>query len=1088
MSRQLKKNQPVSTEILGHSISSLTSRTVFRWTPAQTRTFVHFGTHPRTLDISLKQLDISPLYRSLGLDPEDRRRNGQGVLIVDVLDPKLKNKLRGIRTKAYEGMEKRGGGGVKEECMKEEEEEEDEDEMDLDEEQDQGLSLNQRQRQGLGQRQKQRQGQRQRQRQKQRQRQGLRSSLRLNRNRESMMRDDLDNNDDNSEETNSPMADAATPTPAPATPAPATPAPAPAAIPAAEVPAVPAAALLNAANAAPLAAGRDANPPNQNGDDAALFAQDYNGNAAHFNKGNSVEINTPMADARTPTPAVLAAGLPAGLPAGPATFMFGAANAAPLANVWNFNPPNQNQNGLGNDAVPFFRQDNNWNAAFAEMHGFDELELLNGVGVGVGIGMGDGAVAVDGAVDPAPGSAPAHALAHAPAAPIAAGNGYGNANANANANPLPIDIHANDNNDEQEEIPLIDGILPAPALGLPPAAGFPAESPGPAAALLNAADAGPLAASGAQFIWNPHLLYQNGAPFLGQDYNWDNVYFNNKNGEEIDIPAFAAPLAAAAAEAPVENPAGLAPALFNADGAAAGAAPPLAAAAGLPAENPAAPLAFAAAPGANGANNAPFDWDQFNIPNQNGAPFLDHEIDWEALFNEIRDNGNGNGNGEERHGRDGLELLNDVDNGALPPFAIDGAVDDALAAPAPPHAFAGLDPALAAPIAVGGNVDFDQFLIDIDNYDDDEGEAEAEEEVLNDGGLPALALPLANAVEEENVDEVLGSGGGDAQVADQAQAQAQAQAQPGEFDINYDPTIYVFEDAVNARPRMDVSLSETSFKTPNFLTTVDIPLSPDSDGSDIESCVDTENKQEELGIDSELADVDTYVDGDDKADLLDLEWLTRKEHYASTVPIDVDTHVGRDEEADVAKRLAGIKSASTHKTYLKVFRLVYERANRRKIDEKINRPQESSEEVPLVYRGSRKRLADQGDYDEAKWRALADPDQVHVRVHQDVSRHKRSLRRPAHIEAKDTLILPEIIFNPSLTFRPHVALLSLIFADNAFLAPGLMSAERIRELEIPLGCEQLPLRLKPEIATRPTHRVPADHSSELPPIRCKQRF
>ncbi|KAI9046402.1 hypothetical protein LZ554_009578 [Drepanopeziza brunnea f. sp. 'monogermtubi'] len=763
MSRQRKRNQPVSTDILGHSISSLTSRTVFRWTPAQTRTFVHFGTHPRTLDISLKQLDISPLYRNLGLDPEDKRRNSQGVLIVDVLDPKLKNKLRGIRTKAYEGMEKKGEEDVKEERMKEEEgdeeeeeeEEEDEDEMDLDEEQDQGLGLNQRQKQGLGQRQKQKQ--------KQRQRQGLRSSLRLNQNRESMMRDDLNNNDDNSEETNTPMADAATPTPATATPAPAP-------------------------------AGRDVNLSNQNGDDAALFAQDHNGNAVRFNNGN-VEMNTPMADARTPTPAVSAAGHPAGLPAGPAAFMFDAANAAPLANGWNFNPPNQNQNGAGNDAAPFFRQDYNWNAALAEMNGFGGLELLNGVNV-------------DGAVDPALGPALAPALAHAPAAPIAAGNGYGNAN--SNANPLLIDIDDNDNNGEQEEVPLIDGILPAPALALSLAAGLPAENPGPAAALLNAADAGPLAAPGAQLNWNPNLLYQNGVPFLGQDYNWDDVHFNNNNGAEINIPALAAPPAAAAVEAPIENPAGPAAALFNADAAAgaAGAALPLAAVAGIPAENPAAPLALAAAPGANGANNAPFGWDQFNIPNQNGAPFyepvFEHNIDWEALFNEIHDNGNGNGNGEERNGWDGLELLKDVDDGALPPLAIDGAVDDAPAAPAPPPAHA---PALAAPIAVDGNFDLNQFLVDNINDDEQEAEAEeaeAEEEVLIDGGLPALALPLAVAVEEENIDGALGNGDGNAQVADQAQAQAQAQAQPEEFDFNYDPTVYVLEDEINGEWNLDL--------------------------------------------------------------------------------------------------------------------------------------------------------------------------------------------------------------------------------------------------------------------------------------------
>jgi hypothetical protein len=67
-------------------------------------------------------------------------------------------------------------------------------------------------------------------------------------------------------------------------------------------------------------------------------------------------------------------------------------------------------------------------------------------------------------------------------------------------------------------------------------------------------------------------------------------------------------------------------------------------------------------------------------------------------------------------------------------------------------------------------------------------------------------------------------------------------------------------------------------------------------------------------------------------------------------------------------------------------------------------------------------------------------------------------------------LLPEIIFNPSLVLSPHVALLGLIFANNAFLAPSLTSAERISELDIPAGYEQLPLYLKPEIADIPVFR------------------
>ena len=73
-------------------------------------------------------------------------------------------------------------------------------------------------------------------------------------------------------------------------------------------------------------------------------------------------------------------------------------------------------------------------------------------------------------------------------------------------------------------------------------------------------------------------------------------------------------------------------------------------------------------------------------------------------------------------------------------------------------------------------------------------------------------------------------------------------------------------------------------------------------------------------------------------------------------------------------------------------------------------------------------------------------------------------RRAAHIKARNTFPLPEIIFDPSLVLSPHVALLGLIFTDNAFLAPSLTSAGRISELDIPPGYEQLPLHLKPEMA------------------------
>ena len=49
--------------------------------------------------------------------------------------------------------------------------------------------------------------------------------------------------------------------------------------------------------------------------------------------------------------------------------------------------------------------------------------------------------------------------------------------------------------------------------------------------------------------------------------------------------------------------------------------------------------------------------------------------------------------------------------------------------------------------------------------------------------------------------------------------------------------------------------------------------SSDSDESDIESCFDTGDEQEETDAETEPTDVDTDVDGNDEADLPDLEWL-----------------------------------------------------------------------------------------------------------------------------------------------------------------------------------------------------------------------
>ena len=62
-------------------------------------------------------------------------------------------------------------------------------------------------------------------------------------------------------------------------------------------------------------------------------------------------------------------------------------------------------------------------------------------------------------------------------------------------------------------------------------------------------------------------------------------------------------------------------------------------------------------------------------------------------------------------------------------------------------------------------------------------------------------------------------------------------------------------------------------------------------------------------------------------------------------------------------------------------------------------------------------------------------------------------RSATNKEARNTFPLPEIIYDPSLIFSLHVALLGLILADDAFLALNLTSAEKISELNIRPGYE-----------------------------------
>ena len=70
----------------------------------------------------------------------------------------------------------------------------------------------------------------------------------------------------------------------------------------------------------------------------------------------------------------------------------------------------------------------------------------------------------------------------------------------------------------------------------------------------------------------------------------------------------------------------------------------------------------------------------------------------------------------------------------------------------------------------------------------------------------------------------------------------------------------------------------------------------------------------------------------------------------------------------------------------------------------------------------------------------------------------------------NTFPIPEVVYDPSLIFSPHVILAGLMFDDQAFAAPNLLSPEQLSILEIEPGCNQLALPLNPKKGDIPVFR------------------
>lgn len=84
---------------------------------------------------------------------------------------------------------------------------------------------------------------------------------------------------------------------------------------------------------------------------------------------------------------------------------------------------------------------------------------------------------------------------------------------------------------------------------------------------------------------------------------------------------------------------------------------------------------------------------------------------------------------------------------------------------------------------------------------------------------------------------------------------------------------------------------------------------------------------------------------------------------------------------------------------------------------------------------------------------------------------------------RNTFPLPEVMYDETLLFSPHVFLLGLLFYDRAFAAYNLTSPEELSRLTIPPGRNDLPLRLNRTLDNVPVFRkaVRTLHGWEISP-------
>ena len=71
---------------------------------------------------------------------------------------------------------------------------------------------------------------------------------------------------------------------------------------------------------------------------------------------------------------------------------------------------------------------------------------------------------------------------------------------------------------------------------------------------------------------------------------------------------------------------------------------------------------------------------------------------------------------------------------------------------------------------------------------------------------------------------------------------------------------------------------------------------------------------------------------------------------------------------------------------------------------------------------------------------------------------------------RNTFGIPDVPSEPCLLLCPQVMLLSLVFADQAFDAPGLTGPKQLFRLRVPPGLNQQELPIKEEMTGVPLFR------------------